>query len=316
MPIARVPKDSPPPRYRSTLRPPPEWERIELEAHHLKEAAIKMLRNLSHEDGAKLCENINNYWRYTVGTMCSGTDLCMWALKAVTGAIFSNFGMQLKHEPSIVSKFSADTKAIARTFIGVMHCPPSQCICKDVCELDQRKAFDTRTCSLQLVDSVFWLVAGFCCTDVSRYNVNSQQFKDTIREGSSKTGGTFRGLYNYIVLHRPRFLTLENVTTIDEVSPTTHTSNLDDVLKMLESVGYVILTTKLSPKDHSVPHRRLRHLVLNSLGVSRIQRLSEAMRDVFFSRLHFQSSSIGLLLKGVRPAPSTSGQMLEVILEG
>jgi len=60
-------------------------------------------------------------------------------------------------------------------------------------------------------------------------------------------------------------------------------SNLDEIILILESLGYAVLAVRLSPQDHGVPHRRMRQWVLGfrvSLGP-----IDEAMRQKFWPML-------------------------------
>ena len=248
------------------VEPPPEHRKIVLETHDLDAAATMMMKKLSERELGNLHFSLLMKPQITMGTMCSGTDVCVHSVKAALKAANSELSGKYHHHvgdmmhASVVAKFACDIKPLSQNFIIRLHSPSPECLFRDVCELGNRTAFDVLSKSQKHVPGVMWAVSGFCCTDLSRFNKNSHggESSQTIANSDKRTGATFAGTLAYIARFRPLLITMENIPAIDDISKETGLSNLDVAIQRLEEQGYVILTLKLDPRDHGVPHRRTR----------------------------------------------------------
>ena len=63
--------------------------------------------------------------------------------------------------------------------------------------------------------------------------------RECIRDGSRRTGQTFKGVLNYIRRHRPPLVILENVATL-ELRDEQGSSNADQCASELGSLGCVV----------------------------------------------------------------------------
>jgi site-specific DNA-cytosine methylase len=234
-----------------------------LDRHDLGEAAFKMMAKLDHVERSGIDFFVKLRPVLTVGTTCSGTDLCVFSLNAAAAAINAAL-YDGKPEFEVTAKFACDIKPIAQQFIMKFHDPPPTFIFRDVKELSRRTAHDVISQSQQHVPVVSWLFTGFCCTDLSHLNIDRHLASDTIAQADRKTGSTFHATLLYIQRNRPIFITLENVVAIDEIDSRNGYSNLDKVLEKLEHLGYVVLTLRLDPRDHGCPHRRARLSIIPS----------------------------------------------------
>lgn len=249
-----------PPRFKPATDPIPFERRLELDSHNLDDAALAMVNRFDYQllKGLEFTCKVRPVM--TVGTTCSGTDLCVYALKsAIRAANILLFPTHPMLNARVESKFACDTKHISQVWLKEMHDPSPERIFKDVREMGNRSAYDVKSGSQQLVPPCMWFISGFCCTDVSGLNVKANQSRGNIASGTGKTGATFAGACQYIERFRPIFVIMENVPAIDDIDRRTNKSNLDCVLLRLESLGYCCFTTKLCPRWHGVPQRRARH---------------------------------------------------------
>ena len=156
-------------------------ERGRLQRNDLEEAIMIMMDRMTKEDLDRLRSNMEQHGAVTLGTMCSVTDLCASSVQAVLQCIDKKF-MLKEGTVSLRHRFSCDIKPCAQQFILQMHSPGPESLFGDVAQLAGVRAFDLRTSEPSLVPAVMWVVAGFCCTDVSHMNVGSKHTRDTIRK--------------------------------------------------------------------------------------------------------------------------------------
>lgn len=247
-------------RFTSMLQPPDESRRMTLRTHDLCDAAVAMLFRLTDKELGILESGLFNLPRkFHVGTMCSGTDLVLFSLREVINAADAHVA---PGSVTLSPMFACDSKVIAQQFIQRVHgADGPKYLFKDVCDCVKTVALCVKSNSYVPVPAVKWLIGGFSCQDVSPMNVHKVSSGDTVANKDKKTGKTFDFMMQYVAKHFPPLLTFENVPGLDDASKHSRLTNLDHVIMALESHGYVVLTVRLCPRDHGVPHRRLRSVV-------------------------------------------------------
>jgi site-specific DNA-cytosine methylase len=109
-------------------------------------------------------------------------------------------------------------------------------------------------CLVPEVDLVF---AGFSCKSVSRQNNGRTDNAACITEATGNTGETWSGVAAYLQRHRPAMVLLENVCGLkDRIKG--EESQLTDVLRTLETMGYAAGWTECNTVDYHLPQRRPR----------------------------------------------------------
>lgn len=229
----------------------------ELTRHDLVHVAEEMIECLREADRKQFLQAISSRGFPSLGTLCSGTDVCTFAAKAICKALTTKYSCSADVE----HVFSCDSKAAAQSFILNVCKPLPVSLYTNVLEMGSMRADDQLSGGLQLVRPAGLLIAGFSCTDVSHMNKDHRAAKDTIAKGDKRTGGTFEGVRQYAARHGPKIMILENVTALDDINPETQTSNLTEVKKALQSIGFAVGHTVLSPTDHGCLHRRSRCIV-------------------------------------------------------
>ncbi|CAK0832376.1 unnamed protein product, partial [Prorocentrum cordatum] len=254
-----------PPTHVHDVHPPPPSDRLTFEKHDLDQAAAQMIGRFTPDDLAKLKKTLTQQPNISVGTICSGTDLCKYAIDAILSAASESASLCLEQRATATSRFACEKKKVAQAFLQVMHDPTTMCLFADAGDLRHGKAFDIISSQQKPVPGVSWVLIGFCCQSVSLCNINSADACVTIRKGDKKTGQTFKDSLAYIARFRPALLTLENVTAIDNKSDDGTDNNLDEIVIALHNLGYAVLTLRLDARDHGVPQRRNRQWILGFL---------------------------------------------------
>lgn len=192
----------------------------------------------------------NSEWRKAsvqLGTLCSGTDLCVTAAEA----LLETFGGSLKH------KFSCDISPTAQRWIKqTCRCP--DLLFNDITELPMGHGFDVLSQRQQAVPPCDWLYIGFSCKDVSHLNRYSTLAKSCVRDQTLRTGGTLGAAAAYVRRVQPHFLFLENVSALEDVDSSSGSSNAREVQLLFQELGYLVTSTVLDARDHGAVQRRTR----------------------------------------------------------
>eukprot|EP00959_Pyramimonas_sp_CCMP1952_P425520 8913518-Pyramimonas_sp.AAC.2 len=182
------------------------------------------------------------------GTMCSGTDACADALRAVMNCGFA--------VPS--HAFSCEEAQGKQQWILTMINPRPKRLFRDVHDFGRSRAEDLITGTCQTVAAVDIVIIGFSCKDLSHYNIHSPENRDFVASGAGRTGGTLKSALDYIMRCRPRFVFLENVVAMKDVNPKTGLSS-DDALRLkMKSIGYLLISCVYDSRCHGSVQRRNR----------------------------------------------------------
>ena len=224
----------------------------------LEGVAAQMLQRLAESDRLALQANLVKHGSISLGTMCSGTDVCAHGASACVDAFNKQFG--LDRPARLLHRYSCEIKQAKQAFILAFSDPDNlfnDCTC-----MHQFRCHDVKSGSLRPVPAVNVLVAGFACTDVSHMNARRKDARGCINTKSKRTGSTFGGVSDYCRIYRPQLVILENVQALDDRSPDEASSNAQQVVNVMEGLGYIVMTKTLTPRDYGVPHRRSRYWFL------------------------------------------------------
>ena len=118
-------------------------------------------------------------------------------------------------------------------------------------------AFDAKSGEFRAVPAVDIFVAGFVCKSVSSQNQRRGLAKDCIRAGSGLTGGTFKGVVDYVQEKKPAVVILENVIGLTNGNqggkPVIY-----DVADKFTEIDYAFAYRLLNTASYLLPHRRNR----------------------------------------------------------
>ena len=206
--------------------------------------------------------------QFTIGTLCSGTDLMVTWVAAIVSACSARCGSGTSSD--WVHLFSCEYIKWKRDWIEQNFSPRHLYSC--VHEVASGKAFDIISQTAGEVGRVAALWAGFSCKSVSGLNNRASEFARCVYEGSGTTGATCRSVLRYISWARPWLVFLENVAKFAVRStlaafgharvldPTRDkiTKNLEDLLDILEAFGYTCVCMIMSPACFGSPNRRPR----------------------------------------------------------
>ena len=239
----------------------------------LRRSVAEMVQRLAPHDVALAKAHLQRRANViTLGTCCSGTDVCSFAVNEVMLAL----GGAMEHE------FSCEMHETKQRFIRRFHAPKK--MFQDVTTL-AHMSLDVISMSQRVVPSVDVVIAGFSCKDVSILNKHSARNKGCVLEGSLRTGGTFEGVRHYCEISRPGIVILENVTALLN-SGSSGMSGADAVVQSMNALGYAVLVLQLQPLVHGVPHRRERVFFLcmrvsgAALSGTQVQSFSKLMDDI------------------------------------
>lgn len=197
-------------------------------------------------------ERLASAWRgqsLHVGTMCSGTDLCVRVLKAISQAL----GVDTKH------RFSCDSSVpVQRWLKSQFSEDPPDLIFNDVLMFDTAQAYDINSMKSKPIPPVDVVYLGFSCKDVSHLNRSHGNSRACVRSGTLRTGSTLSASAAYIRRVLPQMFFLENVTALEDTDPAAGSSNAQDVEKMCLSMGYILVSAVLDARTHGSAQRRTR----------------------------------------------------------
>ena len=129
---------------------------------------------------------------------------------------------------------------------------------KDIRSLWKERAGTADGQVAQVDDVVLWS-CGFSCESVSRQHNKSQDYVGCIKSGAGKTGYTYSGAKNYIAVHLPFMLFLENVGGLSK-------QDRAQIVSDLETLGYMVIVLESDVADRGVPAHRIRVYFIASLN--------------------------------------------------
>lgn len=121
---------------------------------------------------------------FTVGSACSGSDLCWPILRRIFAKAAGD--MPMRHI------FSCECNKVKQAWIARNWNPDH--IFQDISELASDAAHCIKTGRRERVVGTTLFLAGFSCRSVSRLNSSRKRFASCIRDQSGSTGTTFSGL--------------------------------------------------------------------------------------------------------------------------
>lgn len=196
-----------------------------------------------------------------VSTACSGTEQPVLALLALAKVLTSDLGAPLIIETGFACENSPAKQAMLRMLF-----PAMGRLFRDARDLGGEQAPDVIPSSSQPVEPADCIVAGFPCTDASRFNnaAASTQNLTCVLSGRLRTGGVYYALTGFIRRHaaRLRFALFENVSTL-AVPPhadgrPSGPSNLEACIGLLQLRGLHAKPFRLCPTLLGVPQQRAR----------------------------------------------------------
>ena len=209
-------------------------------------------------------ERALRFWRafhgkqYRVGTIFSGTDIVVCFLETTFELLRKRHGIcvELVHEMSVESD-AAKQQFIARMSPGV------RALFSDAKELTGHYAVDVRTGEKKAVPRFLdHIIAGWVCKGHSVENMQRRRFATCLRSGAGKSGETYKWLTEYIGVHKPKRLLLENVAGILYRSRAKHGgwhhAQIRTVIADIVKLGFAVGHARTSSHFFLQPLRRNR----------------------------------------------------------
>jgi site-specific DNA-cytosine methylase len=191
-----------------------------------------------------------------LGTSLSGTDVAVHAAQCMANFWRSVFGLDF----TIQHEFSCDNDDSAQKFIAAFWSP--NIVFPDVTELDRPHAKDVNG-KLQAVPHVNIYISSIECDSISSLNRNAASNRDCVQKVAGKTGTTARGVLGYVHTHKPDFVIIEEVKGFSIKGPSGQ-SNLDCLVKELNTDGYEVWFSTLTPNRYGFPQSRPRLWIVAS----------------------------------------------------
>ena len=180
-----------------------------------------------------------------MGTVCSGTDAPILALKQLLSALNLNHDnddaftkMEMEHV------FSCENVKFKRDFIQQTTNPPL--IFNDLIELAtslEGVCHDGSTNHMPTVDDLHILIAGTECKDFSSLSSSRKGIND-----NGKSGNTFWATHTLVKKLKPCIIILENVAQCPS----------KEMELAFEDIGYTVMHTKVCTSDYYLPQSRSR----------------------------------------------------------
>ena len=214
---------------------------------HLPMIANQMVSLLSEQDAASFLSS----WlgsKLIVGSLCSGTDVCVDALQ----------GLARVGKFVVEHKLSCEISPANQRWILQQCSPPPMVLYEDVYEFAKGYGYDVKNQRVAQLVPCDMLFVWVFCKDLSRLNQNSVNNRSCVRTKSLRTGGTLAGSMSYITAVKPRWVFLENVTAIECVDEDCGTSNADEIVRLFADLGYCMAHCVLDARQHGAAHRRTR----------------------------------------------------------
>ena len=242
----------------------------------------RMMDSLS--DGQRdniVCSLSASSFEMTVGTLCSGSDLCVPMLQQEASGIWTQgagIPMNFKHA------FSCENCDYKQEWIQ-QHFPPDM-LFGDAGEVAAGQGRNMMKDELSLVPRVDLYLAGFSCTDVSAMCMWRDQFEERMLVNDGTTAYTLACSLLYIEREKPTYVILENVPGFavrggarnayaampSERASSVFQHGTNDstgirvpltpaILRLigkLEAMGYFVCPMLLDPRSSAIPQRRPR----------------------------------------------------------
>lgn len=127
----------------------------------LVQVAKQMLAQLPQHYLENLTHNMTSLQEFSLGTMCSGTDVCAMATSALLQAV-----NEVCHKQVVFDhKFSCELKVRKRAFIEEFSSPTM--LFENIECMGEQRALDLKSGATRMIPPVSLVAAGFVCKDVS-----------------------------------------------------------------------------------------------------------------------------------------------------
>ena len=200
--------------------------------------------------------------RLKIGTMCSGSDLIVPVFKQLWARI-SQYRELLAAE--VEHLFAVEVDQQKQRWILENGSPTY--FFKDITLMGEVTGMDI--CSLQEVsiprrDIVY---VGFSCKTFSFRNQNraNSEYANALRDRAGSSRRTFGGLVEYVRMHRPTLIIMENVPSL--VAGHQGMRNLEELGSMAAEFGYTLRYAAIDAEEYGLPQARNRAWVaMNYIG--------------------------------------------------
>ena len=224
----------------------------------LSKCIVHYLSHVGMKNCLQLKQNLQERGSCTIrfATGCSGTDVFSLAVSSLQEVLSASFGCSIVFE----HVFSVEVVAWKQDFIR-RHFRPSA-IFSDITSLLDGFSVDVTTNEKTCIPHVDWWIAGFECDSVSSLNLNRKDNKACVAVGEEKTGRTAQGVLDYIRLRLPAVVILENVKAINNKDKNSGRSNLDELIHLLNGMGYLVSANPLQAHNFGAPQMRERYYII------------------------------------------------------
>lgn len=185
---------------------------------------------------------------WSLGTMCSGTDVAVLCQSAIAQALLQELGVRIAVEHS----FSVEKCGSKRRFLKTMF-PALHHLFADALDMCEASVWNCCSRTRSQVPVCSWLVAGFPCTDVSNLNQSRSHHRSIVNQGGKSTGGVFQAIINFLFVHLS-----VNCVILENVLGLAYGSNLKACIDALQACGFFVIVWHLDPGDFGTPQRRAR----------------------------------------------------------
>jgi site-specific DNA-cytosine methylase len=184
-----------------------------------------------------------------VGTMCSGTDSPILAMRAIAAAMTAAQCGSIEVEHLFSCEFDKEKQRFLKA-----NFPDMGLLFDDVTKLGNKQALDAISGKMKKVPGqADVIIAGFSCKDLSGMNRNRKALDEM-----GQSGQTLQGCLDYIAVHRPRMVIFENVRNICTRSQETELRPVDLVMVALRRLGYSSGWKFLDTSKFYLPQSRAR----------------------------------------------------------
>lgn len=191
----------------------------------------------------------------TIGTACSGTDIIVLVLEALSQFWASEYGVQVP----LRQAFACESQESVQAFL-CQQFPSCEVVFQDVADLakDHAPACALQAHRLSRVSRVSLFSAGFVCKSRSKFNMHCSANLGCVQSGEDLTGQSWQHVSAYIKHHRPLCVLLECVSDLDQQVPETGISDTQFIVRWLEDNNYGAAAFKVEATAHGSVARRER----------------------------------------------------------
>ena len=192
----------------------------------------------------------------TVGTACSGSDVCVYVLECLSAQWAQPFGVHVKWEHAFV----CESVGWKRDWITDHFAP--RAVFADVTCLADAAALETLSSEMRPAPRVDFFCAGLECDSISSLNRRKAKQKGCVQRGEGKTGPTGQACLRYLGTRRPFLFFFENVRNLAVGRGAGHVGALKQHCRGL---GYAVASFFLRAEDYGSPQSRENVCIIGAL---------------------------------------------------